>query len=168
MQILMKRTSWSHLCLVVALLVWLTPIGVLAQIKDDGPAAIVIAYKTAVDKRAAFRAHMETAGVRQFVQWKRDKVFSRYRIFYGTYADAGAGTFDMMVILDFPSFTSTARWREIEKRMPGGLSPAGLTLATPDRTSLVYPVGDGQDPTRDQTKTASIIGTDPIQADPLV
>ena len=168
MQILIKRTSWSHFRLVVALLVWLTPLGVLAQIKDDGPAAIVIAYKTAVDKRAAFRSHMETAGVRQFAQWKKEKVFSRYRIFYGTYADAGAGTFDMMVILDFPSFSATARWREIEKRMPGGLSPEGLTLGTPDRTSLVYLVGDGVAPKRDQTKTASIIGTYQIQVDPLV
>ncbi len=168
MQMLLNRTSRSNSRLVVALLVWFTPLCVLAQIKDDGPAAIVITYKTSVDKRAAFRSHMETAGVRQFAQWKREGVFSRYRIFYGTYVDAGADTFDMMVILDFPSFSASARWREIEKRMPGGLSPLGLTLGAPDRTSLVYPIGEGEAAERDPTKTASVIGTYQVQVDPLV
>ena len=151
----------------IALLIWLTPLSVLAQIKDDGPTAIIIEYKTTADKRAVLRSHMETAGARQFAQWKKEGVFSRYRIFYGTYADAGAGTFDMMVILDFPSFSATARWREIEKHMPGGLSPVGLTFATPDRTSLVYPVGEGEAAGRDLTKTASLIGTYQILVDPL-
>ncbi len=153
--------------LAMVLLIWRTPLCVLAQIKDDGPAAVIIEYKTSAQKRAAFRTHMETAGVRQFAQWKKEGVFSRYRIFYGTYADAGAGAFDMMAILDFPSFSATARWREIEKRMPGGLSPLGLTLGAPDHTSLVYPVGDGEAAGRDLKKNASLIGTYQIQVDPL-
>src|SRR5258708_23158082 len=111
---------------------------------------------------------METAVVRQFAQWKRQKVFSRYRIFYGTYADAGAGTFDMMVILDFPSFSATAQWRDIEKRMPGGLSPQALTLGVPDRTNLVYPVGEGEAAKRDAIKAACVIATDQVQVDPDV
>jgi hypothetical protein len=165
-QILLKRYERPYFRLLATVLVWLTPICLVAQIKNDGPAAIVIAYKTSADKRAAFRSHMETAGVRQFAQWKKEGVFSRCRIYFGTYADTGADSFDMMVILDFPSFSASARWREIEKRMPGGLSREALTLGWPDRTSLVYPVGDGEATKRDPTKTASVIGTYRIQVDP--
>ena len=108
---------------------------------------------------------METTGARQFAQWKKEGVFSRCRIFFGSYADAGAG-YDMMVILDFPSFSATVRWNQIEKRMPGGLSQQGLALGVPDRTSLVYPLGEGQAAKRDATQSAWVIGTYQIQVEP--
>lgn len=164
----MAQHNSFYLRVAVWLLICFTSSGGLAQIKDDGPASIIITYRTSAEKRAAFRAHMETTGARQFAQWKKEGVFSRYRIFYGTYADAGSGAYDMMVVLDFLSFSATARWNDIEKRMPGGLSPQGLALGVPDRTSLVYPVGEGEAAKRGATRSAWVIGTYQIQVEPAV
>jgi hypothetical protein len=45
-------------------------------------------------------------------------------------------TFDAMIVLDFATYTSTDSWLAIERKTPGGLTPAGLKLAKPLQTYL--------------------------------
>ncbi len=131
---------------------------VFAQVKDNGPTTLVITYKAPAAHRAEFRALMEKTGAGRFVQWQREGVFSDFQILFASYSGQNVGDFDMAVILQFASFADTARWREVDRRMPGGLSRAALALAAPDRTTLAYPVGSGAASKRDPRRAAYVLG----------
>ena len=95
----------------------------------EGPAHLVLTYKCPPANRAAFRAFMETQGVAQFEQWKRSGGVKNYLILFSSFVNEQLA--DMWVVLDFEKFVDIAKWQEIERQFPGGLSPAGLALATP-------------------------------------
>lgn len=152
--------SLTSLCFTaaIAILLLVAPSAADAQIKNSGPMSIIIAYKSPPEKRAAFRAHMESTGVRQFEQWKKAGVFKDYQIFAASFAGQRIGNLDIAVILDFESFANTARWKAINKRMPAGLSPAALALGHPEHLTLVYAVGQGAAKVRDRAKAAYVLG----------
>jgi hypothetical protein len=138
----------------------------LAQVKDNGPTTIVVTYKSPLEKRAAFRAYMEGAGVRQLEQWKKEGVFRDYQVLATSFAGEQVGHFDMAVLLDFAAFTDVARWKEIDRRMPGGLSPEALALASIDTTTIAYPIGRGATSKRDPAKAAYVLGLYEIEVGP--
>lgn len=119
------------------------------------PVSIVIAYKARPETRAAFRAHMETDGAAQFARWQMDGVFQRMQLLFTPYA--GSSPFDMIVILDFARYTDLGRWKEVEQKMPGGLTPAGLALAAPENSWLAELVAQGETTARDRSKAADLL-----------
>jgi hypothetical protein len=98
----------------------------------EGAAHLVLNYRCDPANRAAFRAHMETKGVSQFEAWKKSGVMKDYLILFSTFSSSR--TFDMWVILYFDRFADIAKWSEVERKFPGGLSAEALQLGRPDGT----------------------------------
>lgn len=147
---------WIGVIAVAGLLV--APGWLPGQVKDNGPTSLVITYRCPPEKRPELRAFMETRGVGQFERWKQQAVFQDYQVLFSPYAASAVGAFDLMVIVDFAHYTDLVRWKEIERQMPGGLSPEGLSLAVPVRTALTYPVCRAAGPKRDAARSAYVIG----------
>lgn len=97
-----------------------------------GPKSLVITYRCAPEKRAAFREFATKGLTAQFEAWKKDGVFESYRFLFNWYVDAD--TWDMLAVLTFHEYEDLARWRGIERTMPGGLSAEALAMATPVNT----------------------------------
>ena len=128
----------------------------LALEADGGePVSIVIAYKARPETRAAFRAHMEAVGAARFARWQKEGVFQRMHLLFTPYA--GSGAFDMIAILDFARYGDLGRWKEIERRMPGGLSPEALALAAPESSSLAELFVHGESRDHDAAKSADLL-----------
>jgi hypothetical protein len=100
----------------------------------EGETHLVLNYKCAPQNRAAFREFMDTKGVAQFEAWKQQGVMANYLILFSTMSNETM--YDMWVILDFNKFADIGEWWRVEQKNPGGLSAAGLALATPK--SCVY------------------------------
>jgi hypothetical protein len=137
-----------------------------AQIRDNGPATLVITYKSPAEKRAAFLGVMETAGVQQFERWKKEGVFKDYQLLATSFTAEQVGRFDLAVILEFAAYVDVARWKEIDRRMPGGLSPSALALGVPDTTTVAFPIGRGASRVRNPAKAAYVLGLYEIEVDP--
>lgn len=129
-----------------------------AQIKDSGPMTIVISYSSAPEKRAAFRSFMETKGVMQFEEWKRAGVFLDYQLLFSSFTGANPGNLDMAAILQFGSFVDVAKWKAVDRLMPGGLTSEGLALGHADRSTLAYPISRGEAPQRNPAGAAYVLG----------
>jgi hypothetical protein len=132
---------------------WTSPSS--AQEKGEGPASLFITYRCDAANRPAFRRHMETAGVEQFEQWKREGAFKDYLILFSAFVNDGPTAPDMMVRLDFARYVDTAKWRTIERSSPAGMSADALKLCTPKTTyfaDLNYE--GGPSPKRDLSKAS--------------
>lgn len=105
----------------------------VAQINGDGPASLVIAYKSPAKDRAAFRNYWAHEGVAQFARWRSEGVFSDSRILFSSYAGA---EYDALVILDFAHYADLAKWHAIEHDNPGGLTADGLRYGSPAYTGV--------------------------------
>lgn len=103
-------------------------IGVAAGAAPDSPVSLVLTYKARPEARADFRAWVETTGAARFAAWKSGGVFADAQLLFSTFPSSANP--DLVVILDFPSLVASARWREIERRAPGGLTPEALRLAS--------------------------------------
>lgn len=139
------------------------PLASFAQEEADGPTSLVITYTAKPETRAAFRAYMEKQGAAQFAQWKKDGVFSNAQILFCAYA--GSSAFDLAVILDFRHYTDLARWKEIEKRMPGGLPSEALALGAPDGASFTDVLAHGVAERRDPAKAVYMIASYKVVTD---
>lgn len=95
----------------------------------DAPVSLVLYYQCPPARRAAFRAFLAGPGAGQFAAWKNAGVFAGDTLLFSALANRDA--WDAAVILRFNHFTDLARWREIERAHPGGLSAAGLALGSP-------------------------------------
>lgn len=108
----------------------------------DSPApsgvSLVLTYTAKPEQRVPFREWVETEGARRFEQWRQQGVFSSYRLLFNSFASAANP--DLVVVLDFPSFASSAAWREIERRSPGGLTADALRLASVESTCYGEPL----------------------------
>jgi hypothetical protein len=135
-------------------------------VRDNGPTTIVITYSSPIEKRAAFRAFMEGPGVRQFQQWKREGAFRDYQILGTSLSAEQVGKFDVVAILEFDTYADVSRWKEIDKRTPGGLFAEALALGHPETTTVAYPVGRGAAKARDPAKAAYVIGLYEIEIAP--
>lgn len=127
----------------------------LAQEKGEGPATLVLSYRAKPEHRAAFREHMEGAGIAQFEKWKKDKVFADYQVLFSSYVNEA--TWDMLAVLSFDRYVDQARWKEIERKMPGGLTPQALAWAAPVTTYVADLTWSGKAPTRDSARAAYLV-----------
>src|SRR5258708_3225354 len=134
-----------------------------AQEKADGPTSVVITYKSRAETRAAFRTYMENAGSAQFGAWKKAGMITDYQILFGSYA--GGGPFDMAVLLTFSKYSDTTHWKDIEKRMPGGLSAEALKLGEPVSSSLADVISHGEAPDRNTAKAVYMVALYDLLAD---
>jgi hypothetical protein len=99
---------------------------------SGGPRHILISYRSDPAHRIAFRnylLHDETARLKAL---ERTGALKSFQILFSAFVSPR--TWDAMVILEFAGYSDTARWREIEHTMPGGLDPKGLALAKPVET----------------------------------
>ena len=97
-----------------------------------GPTRLIITYRCPAANRPAFREAVELTETARFEKWKDAGVIQDYHLLFNWYADED--TWDMMAILSFQKYTDIARWHEIERTAPGGLSPASLWLGVPIKT----------------------------------
>jgi hypothetical protein len=112
-----------------------------SKLRANGPLALTITYRCEPRNRAALRERMATTGVREFEKWKREGILKDYRILFNSYLDSD--TFDMMALLSFGKYADVDRWRDIEKRVPGGLSRETLELVTSAVTTPLDMVRQG-------------------------
>jgi len=117
------------LCVVAGLS---APLG--AQQRGEGPTSLIVTYKAQPAHRAALRAYMSGPGLAQFERWKAEGVFADYQLFFSSYVNSEL--WDMLALLSFDRYTDTARWRDVEKSMPGGLSAEALAMGVPIATQL--------------------------------
>lgn len=108
-------------------LIFLALAGTALRATPDSPVSLVLTYKARPEVRADFRAWVETAGAARFAAWKAGGVFADAQLLFSTFPSSANP--DLVVILDFPNLAASARWREIERRSPGGLTPEALRLA---------------------------------------
>lgn len=121
----------------------------------NGPVSIVLTYKARPDARVEFRTWVETAGAARFAAWKKEGVMSDVQLLFSTFPSLANP--DLVVVLDFAHFTDTARWREIERRSPGGLTPEALRLATVESGNYGEPLARALAPKRDPAKAAYLV-----------
>jgi hypothetical protein len=114
------------IALFAAIAVWAQPADSL--LRNDGPLALGITYRCNPNQRATLRDRMVHGGVANFEGWKKQGILKDFRILFNSYLDSE--TFDMMALLTFDKFSDVARWRNVERSMPGGLSRETLELVT--------------------------------------
>lgn len=110
--------------------------GALAQEDSDGRANLILTYKCPAETRAAFRDYMEKSGVHAFDAWKREGVFDDYLILFSSFAYGDPAVPDMMVRLDFATYTDVGKWKEIERTRPAGLSNEATRMCRPLTSDL--------------------------------
>jgi hypothetical protein len=118
-----------------AVAISLTLAGALPALRaqESGPREILITYRCQPADRTAFREYLERDEIAMLEQLKLDGTLKRYDVLFNPIVTE---TFDAMIVLDFATYASTDRWLAIERKTPGGLTPAGLKLAKPLQTYL--------------------------------
>ncbi len=147
----LARAAFS-LVLVLFLVAAISP-RAQAQEKGEGPMSLFITYQCPPANRPEFRRWMETTGVTQFEQWKREGAYKDYLILFSSFVNSGDTAPDMLVRLDFARYVDSAKWRAVERASPAGLSPDALKLCSPVTsylTDLNYE--GGPSPKRDLSK----------------
>ena len=99
---------------------------------SGGPRELVISYRAQAATRPAFRAYLLKQETARLAGLKRKGVLEHYQILFNPFVTPR--TWDALLLLTFPSYADTARWKEIERTMPGGLDKTGLALAAPSDT----------------------------------
>lgn len=126
-----------------------------AESTVNGPVSLVLTYRARPEARAEFRAWAETKGAAQFAAWKAGGVIADAQLLFSTFPSVANP--DLVVILDFAHFTDSARWREIERRAPGGLTPEALRLASVESGNYGEPLARATAAQRDPAKAAYLV-----------
>jgi hypothetical protein len=100
--------------------------------ESGGPKQILITFRCSASDRPAFRAYLQGEESRMLEKLKTEGVLKSYKLLFNPFVTTG--TWDAMTMLDFSSYAATQRWKDIERRYPAGLTPAGLKLAKPIQT----------------------------------
>src|ERR1700682_1286817 len=106
-----------------------------ASSQQSGPTTLIITFRCAPANRAAFRESIAMNEIPRLEKLKRAGMLENYRLFFNWYVDEN--TWDMMAVLSFRQYADVARWREIERTSPGGLSRESLRLGAPTMTYSV-------------------------------
>ena len=102
--------------------------GATVRAGSSGPVSLVIAYRVRPEQRGALRKAMEEGGVDRFNRWQKDGLLKEYRLLFNSYLDSE--TYDLLSFLSFYDASGIARWKEVEKRTPGGLPAEVLPYLT--------------------------------------
>jgi hypothetical protein len=103
-----------------------------ASSEQSGPTTLIITYRAAPANRTSFRDSILKTDIPRFEKWKDAGTLENYRLLFNWYVDEN--TWDMMAVLSFHQYSGIARWREIERTSPGGLSQESLRLGVPTST----------------------------------
>jgi hypothetical protein len=126
---MIKRLPHQQALRVIRLLSTLLACGVGSlYAQESGPKEVIITYRCQAADRPAFRSYLETEQMRMLSRLKVEGTLKRFQVLFNPVVTE---TFDAMVIMDFSSYGAESKWEEVERRLPGGLSPAGLKLAKP-------------------------------------
>jgi len=151
-----------RICLVFALV--FSPCAVrAADAVSNGPTSLVITYRAKPETRVAFRAWLTTRGAAQLAQWQHDGVFADSEILFTSFA--ATSVFDAIVILHFAHYTDSARWKAIERTLPGGLPAEALALAAPESACYADSLGHGRAEHRDRAQAAYLLTFYEVLAD---
>jgi hypothetical protein len=101
--------------------------------QESGPREILITYRCQPADRPVFREYLGRDEIALLDQLKRNGTLKRYKVLFNPIVTE---TFDAMIVLDFATYAATDSWLAIERKTPGGLTPAGLKLAKPLQTYL--------------------------------
>ena len=115
----------------------------------------MLTYRARPEARADFRAWLETKGAAQFAAWRKAGVFAEAQLLFSTFPSSANP--DLVAVLDFARFTDSARWREIERRAPGGLPPEALRLASVESGNYGEPLSRALAAKRDPARAAYLI-----------
>lgn len=125
---------WLSLTTSLAML----PAGVLSAQQPPpqrgGDVHVIITYQVEPVQRAEFRDMVQGPLSARFDAWKGEGVFRDYMLLYNAYTDVD--TWDLMAVLTFDDYRQVARWNEVERRSPGGLTAEALRIASPRNTYL--------------------------------
>jgi hypothetical protein len=116
--------SWLRLTILFAVAVAVPAL----HAQESGPREVLITYRCQPADRPAFRAYLEGEEISMLESLKHDGALKRYKVLFNPIV---TGTFDAMIVMDFQTYAATDRWLTIERKMPGGLTTAGLKLAKP-------------------------------------
>jgi hypothetical protein len=141
--------------LMVTALVAASPLLNAADAVSDGPVSLVILYRAKPEKRIEFRSWLKNDGAARFAKWKKEGVFANHQVLFSTFG--ATSTFDAAIILDFAHYTDSARWKEVEKNFPGGLTDEALKLAAPESTSYSDALAHGVSANRDLSKSVYLM-----------
>jgi len=104
-----------------------------ASSEQSGPTTlIIITYRCAPAHRTSFRDSILKTDLPRFEKWRTAGTLENYRLLFNWYVDEN--TWDMIAVLSFHQYAGVARWREIERSSPGGLSQESLRLGAPTNT----------------------------------
>src|SRR5215469_2921072 len=112
--------------------------------QENGPREILITYRCRPSGRPAFRDFLAAQESRTLDKLKAEGTLSSYEILFNPVVTE---TFDALLILHFTNPAATQRWLELERTSPGGLSPTGQRLATPQMTYFADLQWEGTSPT---------------------
>lgn len=115
-----------------------------------GAVTMFIKYRTEPWTRPAFRKHLAGSAVPQFAKWKEEGVLKDYLLLYNLYLNLDV--WDAMAVIDFGDTAQVQKWKEVERRSPGGLSPEGLTLGWPTSTQWADRTWFGSQETGDRAQ----------------
>jgi hypothetical protein len=81
-----------------------------------------------------------------------------FQLYAASFSGQRIGNLDFALILDFQSFTATAKWKDIDRQMPGGLSADGLKLGRVEHLTLAYSIGEARAKKRNPATAAHVLG----------
>jgi hypothetical protein len=93
---------------------------------------VFVTYRAPPATRPQFVSHMRDEGARRLAEWQRQGIFREHQLLANSFVDAD--TWDMMLVLRFTAFSDIARWRQVEREFPGGLTAEALRLGAPINT----------------------------------
>lgn len=122
------RLTLAVLCLTC----WI-PVSQGADLRAQGPRALIATYRVAPADRIAFRSSVQAATLPRLEKLRKAGELDSYHVLANRYVDSAS--WDMMLILDFHDSAALARWRRVEAQTPAGLAPQALRLTSAVETA---------------------------------
>lgn len=104
-----------------------------ADLRAQGPRALILTYRVAPAHRIAFRAAVRATTLPRLEKLRKSGELDSYHVLESRYVDSAG--WDMMLILDFHNSAALARWRRVEEQTPAGLAPQALRLVSAVETA---------------------------------
>ena len=104
-----------------------------ADLRAQGPRALILTYRVAPANRIAFRAAVSATTLPRLEKLRKSGELDSYHVLESRYVDSAS--WDMMLILDFHDSAALARWRRVEEQAPAGLAPQALRLVSAVETA---------------------------------
>lgn len=124
------------LCLAISLLMMIAALGSRAaeQVNDAQP-ALIIAYHTTPTNWTAFRKAVRSEELTHLRALQKEGILRSYHLFFNRHVDSA--DWNAMIILTFNGPDGLARWTQVARQMPAGLTQDELALTSRIETTPV-------------------------------